>query len=195
MKKIFLISLIMLISSSQAIVANTPREALEITVNKLIAIAADKSIDEQTKKTDLTTIISSEVDFDAVSKRIISKPWKMASEEQQKQFKEQFLIVMVNTYFTLLKEYSDEKVLFINEQLKNENYAIVDTELVSGNKKIPVRYRLLKNNEQWKIYDFIPEGISLVSTYRTNYASILENDGIDALLAEMRKTETEKPKE
>ena len=195
MKKIFLISLIMLISSSQAIVANTPREALEITVNKLIAIAADKSIDEQTKKTDLTTIISSEVDFDAVSKRIISKPWKMASEEQQKQFKQQFLIVMVNTYFTLLKEYSDEKVLFVDEQLKNENYAIVDTELVSGNKKIPVRYRLLKNNEQWKIYDFIPEGISLVSTYRTNYASILENDGIDALLAEMRKTETEKPKE
>ena len=185
----------MLISSSQTIFANTPREALEITVNKLIAIAADKSIDDQTKKADLSAIISSEIDFDAVSKRIISKPWKMASEEQQKQFKQQFLIVMVNTYFTLLKEYSDEKVLFVDEQLKNENYAIVDTELVSGNKKIPVRYRLLKNNEQWKIYDFIPEGISLVSTYRTNYAAILENDGIDALLAEMRKTETEKPKE
>ena len=195
MKKIFLISLIMLISSSQTIFANTPREALEITVNKLIAIAADKSIDDQTKKADLSAIISSEIDFDAVSKRIISKPWKMASEEQQKQFKQQFLIVMVNTYFTLLKEYSDEKVLFVDEQLKNENYAIVDTELVSGNKKIPVRYRLLKNNEQWKIYDFIPEGISLVSTYRTNYAAILENDGMDALLAEMKKTETEKPKE
>ena len=137
MKKIFLASLIILLSFNQASYADTPSEALEIVINQLITIASDKSITDESKKTNLSKIISTEIDFEAVSQRVVSKPWNNASEQQKHQFKEQFLIVMVNTYFALLKEYSDEKVLFINEELKRENYAIVDTELVSGSKKNP----------------------------------------------------------
>ena len=195
MKKLFLVSLILLISTCQDIYANTPTEALQITVNKLIAIAKDKTTDEQTKKNYLTTIIRSDMDFEAISKRVISKPWKKATAEQKKQFKQRFLTIIVNTYFALLNNYSDEKVLFLKEQLKKKKYAIIDTKLISGNKKIPVRYRLIKENDTWKIYDFIPEGISLVSTYKKNYAAILRGNGMDGLIEEMTRIENKKSNE
>jgi len=192
MNKLIQIGLILLISSGQTISAITPTESLQITVDKLIVIAADKTSDEASKKKSLSEIIKLNVDFEAVSKRVVSKNWKKATAEQKQQFKEKFLIIVVNTYFTLLKEYSDEKVLFLKEQLKRKKYAIVDTQILSGNKKIPVRYRLLKSNDNWKIYDFVPEGISLINTYKNNYKTILKKNGMAGLLEEMNKKEQEK---
>ena len=195
MKIFFLGGLILLLSFSQDSNADTPTEVLELAVNKLIAVAEDSTSDDQVKKDKLTKIILAEVDFEAVSKRVVSKHWKKASAEQKQQFKAQFLKIMVNTYFALLKNYSNEKVLFLKEQLKKNKYAIVDTKIISGNKKIPVRYRLIKVDDTWKIYDFIPEGISLISTYKNNYASILKKKGMQGLIEDMIKLENEKTKE
>ena len=181
----------LLLSFSQIGLAGTPTETLELAVNNLITIAADKDADDQVKKIKLTQVLSNEVDFEAVSKRVVSKTWKKANDEQKKEFKQRFLGIMTDTYFVLLKSYSNEKVLFLKEQLKKtkrSEYAIVDTQIISGNKKIPVRYRMIKVGNTWKIYDFIPEGISLISTYKKNYASILSKSGMQGLLVEMSKS-------
>jgi len=187
----FLCSFVLLLSFSQIGLAGTPTETLELAVNNLITIAADKDADDQVKKIKLTQVLSNEVDFEAVSKRVVSKTWKKANDEQKKEFKQRFLGIMTDTYFVLLKSYSNEKVLFLKEQLKKtkrSEYAIVDTQIISGNKKIPVRYRMIKVGNTWKIYDFIPEGISLISTYKKNYASILSKSGMQGLLVEMSKS-------
>ncbi|MCP4271040.1 MAG: ABC transporter substrate-binding protein [Gammaproteobacteria bacterium] len=189
MRRLFFIILLLMLPISSNIYANTPTESLKVSVDQLIIIATNKEADERSKRDSLTDIIRSAVDFEAVSRRVVSKPWKKATPEQKQEFKAKFLTIMVNTYFSLLKEYSNEDVLFLKEQLKKKKYAIVDTEIASGNKKIPVRYRMIKSNKDWKIYDFIPEGISLVSTYKKNYASILKKKGMDGLLNEMLKKE------
>ncbi len=189
MRRIFFIIILLMLPVSSNIYAVTPSESLRVSVDQLIIIATNNEADEQSKRDSLTKIIRSAVDFEAVSRRVVSKPWKKTTPEQKKEFKEKFLTIMVNTYYSLLKEYSNEDVLFLKEQLKKKKYAIVDTEIVSGNKKIPVRYRMIKNKEDWKIYDFIPEGISLVATYKKNYASILKKKGMDGLLNEMLKKE------
>ncbi len=175
---------------SAVVLGNTPTEALKLSVNQLIAIAAKSDVSDADKKFQLTEIINAEVDFNAVSKRIILKKWKKATTEQKQKFKKQFSIIMVDTYADLLKNYTNEKVLYVKEQIKRERYAIVDTQVITGNKKIPIRYRLIKIKEHWKIYDFVIEGISIVSTYKNNYKRILKKDGLDALLVEMVKAKS-----
>lgn len=184
-------SIIILLSISNYAIAATPTETLKLAVNQLIAVASSKAND-QTKRNNLAQIIKAEVDFDAVSKRVVSKSWKKSTPEQQQQFKGQFMDVMVNTYFVLLKNYSNEEVLFSKEQIKKDKYAIVDTQIISGNKKIPVRYRMIKVNDSWKIYDFIPEGVSLITTYKNSYNRILKKSGMSGLLEEMKKRKTTK---
>lgn len=198
MKLKFLYGFMLLLSFSQNGNASTPMETLELAVNKLIAVAAEKAADDQAKKAKLTQILSDEVDFEAVSKRVVSKTWKTANEEQKNEFKQRFLGIMTNTYFMLLKNYSNEKVLFLKEQLKKtkkNEYAIVDTQIISGNKKIPVRYRMIKVGDGWKIYDFIPEGISLINTYKKNYATILKKKGMQGLLEDMSKSKVKSEQE
>ena len=193
MKRQLITSLILILLVNQNIFAKTPTETLEIAINKLISVAADKTKSDQIKKNDLADILATEVDYNQVSKRIVSKPWRKATAEQKQQFKQQFSQILVNTYFALLKNYSNEEVLFQKEQIKKAKYAIVDTQIVSGNKKIPVRYRLIKTKDNWKIYDFVPEGISLISTYKNNYSTILKKEGMDSLLQKMITPKDDSP--
>jgi len=186
MKKL-LITILLSFSVVTVASANTPTEALELSVNQLIAIAAKTDTSDEEKKKQLAVVINAEVNFNQVSRRIVLKKWKKATAEQKAQFKKQFSNIMVDTYADLLKNYSNEKVLYVKEQIKKERYAIVDTQVISGNKKIPIRYRMVKSKDSWKIYDFVVEGISIVSTYKKNYKGILKKGGIDLLLEEMIK--------
>ncbi len=174
--------------------AETPTAALKLSVNQLFDIAAKKDTSDEEKKNLLAVVINTDVDFEAVSRRVVLRKWRKATPEQKLKFKKQFSTIMVNTYAKLLKNYTDEKVIFGKEQLKRNKYAIVDTLVVSGHKKIPVRYRLIKVKQHWKIYDFIVEGVSLVSTYRNSYQNILKRGGLDALLLEMVKVKKSKNK-
>ncbi len=175
--------------------ATSPTEALQHSVDQLIAIAAKDDINDEEKKQQLAEIINAEVNFNHVSRRIVLKFWKTATAEQKDQFIKQFSNIMVDTYADLLKNYSNEKVLYVKEQIKKEKYAIVDTQIISGNKKIPVRYRMVKTKDRWKIYDFVPEGISIVSTYKKNYKSLLKKGGMELLLKEMMKAKNSGEKE
>jgi len=184
-KLIFLLSLFLLVIPP--VFANTPTEALTLSVDKLMMIATDQSSDEATKRAGLSKILQADIDFNATSRRVVSKAWKKATKEQKQQFKEEFLKIITNTYYELLKNYSNEKINYLKEQLKGKKYAIVDTAIISGSKKIPVRYRMIKSGDSWKVYDFIPEGISMVTTYRKNYKSILSKLGMEGLLLELNK--------
>ncbi len=173
---------------SQSAIAMTPTETLEITVNQLIGVVSSSDKTNEVQKAEVDSIIKANVDFDAVSKKVVSKPWKKATEEQKQAFKTRFANIMVNTYFDLLKNYNNEEVIYGKEQIKKNKYAIVDTKVISEGKKIPVRYRLIKVEQNWKIYDFIVEGVSIVSSYRTSYKPIIKQKGLQGLLEEMNKT-------
>ena len=184
---------IIFIFFSNSIQAATPTETLEIAVNRLIEVAADKAMDDSAKKQALSIVLSEEIDFDSLSKRVVSKHWKKATAEQKTQFKTLFLKIMTDTYFSLLKNYNNEKVLFTKEQIKKtkkNTYAIVDTKIQTSDKTIPVRYRLIKKEDSWKIYDFIPEGISIVTTYKNNYSKTLKKMGMQGLLEDMAKSQS-----
>ena len=171
-KAVIIVLIVQLFGSS--LLANTPTVSLESAVNELIGIASDANLSSDQKRAGLEKILLREVDLEAMSRRVVSKHWKKATDEQKDEFKNQFLQIIVNTYASLLDSYNNEKVIFESEDIKKDRYATVDTHIAASDKKIPVRYRMIKHNDAWKIYDFIPEGISIVSNYKNNYASILK---------------------
>ena len=56
----------------------------------------------------------------------------------------------------------------------------------SDSTKIPVNYKLKNNDGIWFAYDVVIEGISLVSNYRSTFAAIVKNDGMDGLINDIQ---------
>jgi phospholipid transport system substrate-binding protein len=60
---------------------------------------------------------------------------------------------------------------------------VVRTTVKTGNRQpIPVDYRMAKGPDGWKVYDVIVENLSLVTNYRSSFASEIQRSGIDGLV-------------
>jgi phospholipid transport system substrate-binding protein len=67
------------------------------------------------------------------------------------------------------------------------------THIVSKEKKIAMLYKLYKSKNNWKIYDIEIEGVSIISSYRSQFDEILTNGTMNDLLHKLENPEEKKP--
>lgn len=165
--------------------AATPTESASVTIDAIMVVIADDSLDIETKEEKVLALVDERFDFEDMSARVLGPEWRNASEEQKERFIELFRATLGKTYLVAIEEYSNEEVEYAGEVIKKEKYAQVDTFIVGDRVKTPVNYRMQKEGDDWFVYDVIIEGVSLVRNYRTSYQNIAKKDGIDGLLDQM----------
>ncbi len=126
-------------------------------------------------------------DFVSMSKWVLGKNWKTASEEQRSNFITQFQTLLVRTYARALLEYSGQEIKYYPVEINQKSkLALVKTEMTSdGAQPFPVAYRMHQKNETWKVVDVTVDGVSLVSTYRGSFTTQIKKHGFDALVKEL----------
>jgi phospholipid transport system substrate-binding protein len=115
--------------------------------------------------------------------------WRKATPEQKKRLSEAFRTLLVRTYASSLSAFGDQKFDFRPLRMKPED-AEVTVEvrvLQSGAQPIPVEYDMEKSPRGWKVYDVRVGGISLVVNYRTEFANIVRDKGIDGLISALEE--------
>ena len=170
--------------------AATPKETVETEVNKVLTTLEDtsfKSKPREAKIDEVGKIITAVFDFNELSKRTLGKNWKKLSAEQQTEFSGLFRKLLEGVYADRLLAYSDQKVIFDKEIMLKEGQAEVQSYIVMADgKRMPLFYRLTDKSGQWKVYDLIIEGVSLVKNYHTQFRDILANGTPDKLIQILR---------
>lgn len=131
-------------------------------------------------------------DFRAMSRLVLGKHWREASESQRDRFANEFRDLLVRTYATALLKYTKEEVLYLPfRSSPGEKTATVKIEVkqAGGGPTIPIHYSFYLTDNLWKVFDVTIEGVSLVTTYRSTYAEKIRNEGTDALIASMAKSD------
>jgi phospholipid transport system substrate-binding protein len=178
MRNKFIALILSLATFSVVAAPMTPTESLQLAVDRLLVIAGDKVSTETEKKAAIVDVVKDKIDLQVLSQRVVSRHWKKANLEQKKEFIGLFTQVVVNTYFALLKEYNNEEVEYLKENIKKGKYAKITTYIVMKDKKVPVTFKLILRKDLWRIYDFSAEGVSMVSTYINDYKSTLKKGGL-----------------
>lgn len=126
-------------------------------------------------------------DFERMSQRVLGKYWHRATPEQRSQFVNEFQVLLIRTYATALREYSDQTIEFLPTR-ERENEATVRTQIgQSGSPPIPINYELYLKDGDWKVFDISIDGVSLVINYRSTFASEIRKSGVDGLIARLSK--------
>lgn len=128
-------------------------------------------------------------DLPEMSKRVLPpKVWNNATASQRAQFQKEFTRLVIRTYASALTSYQDQEVRFFPVRVRSGNSVEVRSEITSSSSPaISVTYRLLNSGGQWKLYDMSVEGVSLISSFRSQFASILANGNMDKLLARLSR--------
>jgi len=131
------------------------------------------------------TIILPHFDFTRMSRWVLGKLWREASEDQRRRFVEEFRNLLVRTYATALLEYADQTVEVLPLRAEaNATEVVVRTQVrQSGAPPIPIDYSMTSEGGGWAVYDVTIDGISLVASYRSTFSNAAATGGLDHVIA------------
>ncbi len=191
MRKILFMVLALLIIS-QVGWAEDKSTAKELLVSKLeaaLTVLQSKNLGQEDKNKQVMEIVEPMFDYRLMAKLTLGrKYWPGLSEEKQERFTDLFVARLKASYLDKLSLYTDEKVAYEAPVQKGIKVQI-PTKVISKDKDISMLYKLYKSEHTWKIYDLEIEGVSLISTYRSQFNEILSKGTFDELLLKLEKPE------
>ena len=174
---------------AQAAQANTPEAVIHDTVEGVIQVLAhraDKDNIPWAHRVAIRRIISDHFDFTAMSRLSVGAPWNDATPAQQARFTALFKELLEYSYGNRLSAYHGQTVHYDPAEFRG-NRAQVKTMIVDTDKQTPVEYRLIKDGDDWRVYDIRIEGVSLVATFRTEFQDEIGSSGFEGLLKSLAK--------
>jgi phospholipid transport system substrate-binding protein len=178
------------IISSFLIADDGPLELVHKNADDVLAVLkADDSIQQDKEK--IYKLAEEKIlpnfDLDRISMLVLGKTWRKINEDQQQQFKSEFKTMLLRTYAVALGKYKDQEIDFKPMRMEpTDKQATVKTQIIQdGAQPISVDYTLAKKDDEWKVFDIVIEGVSLVTNYRSQFASEIKNNGIDSLITKL----------
>jgi phospholipid transport system substrate-binding protein len=167
--------------------ADDARATMEKTVADVLVILGDKSLSLQTKRDRIQAIAYERFDFETMSKLVLKRDWKKFDATQQQEFVKEFREHLSARYGENLGRYENEKVEVTSHHAETNNDVSVKT-VIRGGKfdGTPVDYRL-RNASEWRVIDVVIENVSLVSSFRTQFADVLAKGGPAGVLARLKE--------
>jgi phospholipid transport system substrate-binding protein len=196
-KTIILVACMLL--SQNMLAQSSPVPMLERAANEIIATLKENKSSLKSNPSIIYKAVETHllpnVDVDGMSRSVLGRQaWNKASAAERIQFSKAFTRLVIRTYSSPLAQYSDETVQFLplrgslNSRFMRVNSVIVR----SQGQNIPLSYSLVSKNSQWKIYDISVEGVSLLQSFRSQFAQVLQNSSISEVIRQMQQKQNKK---
>ena len=168
----------------------TATDALKSTIDEVLRVLGDKDLKQPARSEErrqlLEKVVGGRFDYLEMSRRSLGASWNQLSDKDKQEFVDLFRTLLTNTYADRVETYSGDGVKYLNERTEKE-YAEVRTKVLSGKTEIPMDYRLLNKSNDWRVYDVVVDGVSLVNNYRGQFSKILRTSSYPELVDQLRK--------
>jgi phospholipid transport system substrate-binding protein len=197
LSSIFILCLFWL--SSPATAENTAMEAsvqqasdyAESVSNQAMAVLKE-DISAEEKQAKLTEQFLKEVDADWIGKFVLGVHWRRLKEEQREEYLTHYRDFLISQYTSNFQEYADgASFTLLNARPigKKGNQFLVSSKVQAGSgQPVQVDYRIRRNDDNsFHVIDIVVEGVSLLATQRSEFASVIQRQGIDFLIQRLKQ--------
>jgi phospholipid transport system substrate-binding protein len=166
-----------------------PRDVVRALADEVLAVLKDQSLSSAAKRERIEAIADRGVDFTTLSKLVLARNLGRFSEAERAAFQQEFRRHLSVTYGDSVDSYKNEEVAITGDREEARGDVTVKTKIVRGGgaDDILVDYRLRQVNGEWRIIDFIVEGVSLVSNFRSQFQDLLASQTPAQLIALIRE--------
>jgi phospholipid transport system substrate-binding protein len=190
----FTVAFVLAVAGSSPAPAAT-REAMgqvKTLVDRAIGVLKDKRAPRSERQRELRNLVEAQFDFNDMARSVLGYHWRDLSPAKRAEFISLFKAFIEDAYLSKIQDYSGQQVQFIGETSENPGYVQVQSKIVqAGKDPIPLNYRLRQENGSWKIYDVTVDNISIIANYRNQFNRVINDDGFDKLMTDMRNKQQE----
>ena len=179
MKSLFKYLLVFCLFPAQAFSAPSPRDFVKSLTDVIMAKVVTGSAPLKQRQETFRSVFTNNADMDTITKFVLGRSYKSASEEERQAFSKAFTDSVILTWTSRFMNYAGTEIVFQDtRQDKNDYYVTSSMTIPNSDSNINLIWRVRDNGGQLKLVDIVAEGVSMIQTYRTEYASVLQqNDG------------------
>jgi len=173
-----------------------PRDTVETAVTRVINLTQDiepaakesavprPSTD---KRAEIRKIARDLFDFEEVTRRTLSRHWAARTPDERAEFVALFTELLERSYINRVEAYAGENITYTGEAV-DASYATVRSKILTDRRsEITLDYRMHLRDGRWRVYDLQIDGVSFISTYRSQFDRIIQAESYAGLLERMRK--------
>ena len=197
LKNLFKILLLVgfIITSANALKQDEIQVIMTKKIDNVLSILEQKSLPINKKGEQIIKIIDEVFDYELMARIALGKEtWDTLNEQKQKEFTKIFETKLKNSYIEKLELYNDQKVKILGLNPYKNARLQLETELLGKEGTYKINYNFYNkskdNNEQWLIYDVDLVGVSIIQTYRQQFAGLLKEKTFDEMLVLLEKPNT-----
>lgn len=173
----------------------SPTDVIKVAVEQVARVAEDadlgRPVAAERRRLEVRRIADNLFDFQEMARRSLARHWTDRTAEERQEFVRLFTDLLERVYFGKLENYSSERILYFGETVDGD-YATVRSKVVIGKKgELPIEYRLHLVDSRWVVYDVLIDGMSFVSTYRSQFNRVIQTSSYDDLVQKLRLREME----
>lgn len=166
------------VAGAKAFVDNVAKQALTIVQSK---------DSKEVQKNKLLDVVDANVDIDFVAKFVLGKHWRTATEAQRQAYLEAYRPFLKTSYVSRLTRYTGQTYTLGTARGEEGSYVVPMTLNDPNGQNVSMIYRVVDAGKDYRISDIVVEGVSLLSTQRSEFNSIASSKGIDYLIDALKK--------
>ena len=167
------------------------KKFIEILTSDAISMLTVEDISKTERADRFRRLMNKNFAIKGIAKFVLGRHWRKATKSEKKEYLQLFEDLLVATYADRFSKYSGEKLLVNKSEVRGKGDALVHTIMirVDGAKPLKVAWRVQGKNGIYKIVDIMVEGISMVVTQKSEFASFIQKNGgsLGPLLIELKK--------
>lgn len=198
-KRLILAGLLMLLPVFSMAAISSPLDLLEKTAQQMLEALKANKASLQNNPNSVYSIVKRillpQVDQETMALSVLGRDvWQSSSAIEHKRFIEEYTFLLVRTYARALSSYEDQHIRFlpIRDGYQGKKFIQINSLIIQKDgSPISVSYRLRLVGENWKIYDISVDNVSMVQSYKAQFAEIVAQSGFDGLinsLTELNRT-------
>ena len=188
MKNIFKNIALLLIFSIPSVFANVNQNITNFINNFAKKFESIETIKIQRKKEIETFILYRQIlDFNWMGNYILGRHKKTISEENRKEFIEEYSKFLIRNYLSVLHYYTGDNYKILSIEKTKDNVFVVSTSVkYKEDKFVKNNFRIIEKNGKYYITDIITEGISFINAQRSEVNSLITSKGFGKFLEELK---------
>ncbi|WP_169776868.1 ABC transporter substrate-binding protein [Campylobacter mucosalis] len=164
------------------------KSVVEAKTDEAIKILTTKELSNEQKTTQLFVIFDPLFDYKQMAKISLGKKFNALTPNEQDEFGKAFEQKLKASYIDKLLSYTDQKIIIKEQTQPQPNRVFLNSELISNANKYEFVYKFYNSNDNWLIYDIEMIGVSLIQTYRSQFADMLESADFATLMKKLNET-------
>jgi phospholipid transport system substrate-binding protein len=169
--------------------AGPPTDVVKTKQGELFKLLESKDAASAKK---IAGIFDEMLDYDGLARSSLGDEWANLKEAEQKEFAGLLKQLVQQAYERNLRKTLAFDIEYVSEEKVSDTVFVVKTKAKhktdTREEPIEIDFRMVdKGGGKWRIEDINTEGVSLVSSYRSQFVKILKKDGYAALVKKMKE--------